>query len=60
MLGFHSGITGQRDWIVTVVLIIVFSAVMLLIIDLDRSWAGFLRASQQPIKDVIESFAGFK
>ncbi len=60
MLGFHSGITGQRDIIVTVVLIVIFSLVMLLIVDLDRSWAGLLRVSQQPIQDVLESFAGFK
>jgi len=60
MLGFHSGITGQRDLIVTVVLILVFSLVMLLIVDLDRSWEGLLRVSQQPIRDLIEGFAGYK
>jgi len=59
MLGFHSGITGQRDIIVTVVLILIFSAVMVLIIDLDRSWEGFLRASQQPIIDVMESIKSY-
>ena len=59
MLGFHSGITGQRDIIVTVVLILIFSAVMVLIIDLDRSWEGFLRASQQPIIDVLESIKSY-
>jgi hypothetical protein len=60
MLGFHSGITGQRDIIVTVVLIFIFSTIMLLIIDLDRSWAGFLRTSQQPMIDLVRSFGTFR
>jgi len=46
--------------IVTVVLIMVFTVVMMLIVDLDRSWAGLLRVSLQPIKDLIEGFAGYK
>lgn len=60
MLGFHSAITGHRDWIVTVVLIVIFSLVMLLIIDLDRSWAGFLRVSPQPIIDLIAGFDSYR
>lgn len=60
MLGFHSGIAGQRDMIVTVVLIVIFSLVMVLIVDLDRAWAGLLRTSQQPMIDLIASFPGFK
>jgi hypothetical protein len=60
MLGFHGGISGQRDWIVTIVLVVIFSLVMLLIIDLDRSWAGFLRTSQQPMIDLLRGFDGFK
>jgi hypothetical protein len=60
MLGFQSGINGKRDLIVTLVMILVFSVVMLLIIDLDRSWGGFLRVNQQPMIDLINSFKNFQ
>jgi hypothetical protein len=60
MLGFQSGISGQRDWIVTLTLILIFSAIMLLIVDLDRPWGGWLRVSQQPMIDLIGGFSSFK
>jgi len=60
MLGFQSGIYGKRNLIVVLGLILIFSSVMLLIIDLDRSWGGFLRVSQQPMIDLISSFANIK
>jgi hypothetical protein len=60
MLGFQSGIGGYRDLFATIVLIMIFSGIMLLIIDLDRPWGGLLRVSQQPMQDLINSFSGFK
>jgi hypothetical protein len=60
MLGFQSGIGGYRDLFATIVLIMVFSGIMLLIIDLDRPWGGLLRVSQQPMQELIKSFAVFK
>ena len=60
MLGFQTGVSGKRDLIVTFVLIVIFSGIMLLIIDLDRPWGGLLRVSQQPILDLISSFNSFK
>ncbi len=60
MLGFQSGINGKRNLLVTLVLILVFSSVMLLIIDLDRSWGGLIRVDQQPMIDLISSFASFE
>ena len=60
MLGFQSGINGNRDLVVTTVLILVFSGIMLLIIDLDRPWGGLLRVSLQPIQDLISGFSSFK
>ena len=60
MLGFQSGINGKRDLIVTLVLVLIFSGIMLLIIDMDRPWGGALRVSQQPMIDLIASFASFK
>ena len=60
MLGFQSGISGKRNLIVTVILIFIFSTIMLLIVDLDRSWGGLLRVSQQPMIDLINSFSSYK
>jgi MFS family permease len=60
MLGFQAGITGRRDLIVTIALIMVFSGIMLLIIDLDRPWGGLLRVSNQPFIDLIAGFDSFK
>jgi hypothetical protein len=60
MLGFQSGINDSRNLVVTLALIIIFSLVMLIIIDLDRSWGGFLRVNQQPIRDLISSLEQLK
>ena len=60
MLGYQSGINGNRNLIATLVLILIFSAIMLLIIDLDRPWGGVLRVSQQPLIDLIGSLSTFK
>jgi hypothetical protein len=60
MLGFNNGIKGKRNWIVCIALILVFSTIMLLVIDLDRPWGGFLKVSQQPMIDLINSFSSFK
>jgi hypothetical protein len=60
MLGYQSGINGQRNWIVTLALILIFAGVMLLIIDLDRPWGGFLRVNQQPMIDLINSLGNYE
>ena len=60
MLGFHSGMQGKINWVITVMLILVFSTIMMLVIDLDRPWGGLLRVSQQPMIDLINSFSSFK
>jgi len=60
LLGFQSGINGKRGLIVRIILILIFSTIMILIIDLDRSWGGLLRVSQQPMIDLINSFDQFK
>jgi hypothetical protein len=60
MLGFQSGLNGTRNFVVTLVLILIFSLVLLVIIDLDRSWGGFLRVNQQPIKDLIISLESLR
>ena len=60
MLGFQSGINGKRDLFVTLALIVVFSGVMWLIVDLDRPWDGLLTVSQQPYLDLLKSLANFR
>jgi hypothetical protein len=52
-LGYEFGITGLRSWTVTILLVIVFTAVIVLIADLDRPQAGLIRVSQQPLLDLL-------
>lgn len=49
LVGFSHGIKETRGIIPLVVTVLVFSVVLLLIIDLDRPQEGFLRVSQQPM-----------
>jgi hypothetical protein len=52
-MGFEFGLTGIRSWAVTILLAIVFTTVLILITDLDRSWAGSVQVSQQPLFDLL-------
>jgi hypothetical protein len=52
-MGFEFGLTGVRSWAVTVLLALVFTTVLTLITDLDRSWAGSVQISQQPLIDLL-------
>ena len=52
MVGFSAGLSGRRSLIIASVLVIVLSAVITLVIDLDRPREGFLQVSQQPLLDV--------
>jgi hypothetical protein len=52
-MGFEFGLTGARSWAVTVLLAVVFTTVLILITDLDRSWAGSVQVSQQPLIDLL-------
>jgi hypothetical protein len=52
MVGFNNGLLGSRSLFALVVLVLIFSAVILLIVDLDRPQEGFLQVSQQPMIDV--------
>jgi hypothetical protein len=52
MLGFHNGIQGSRSIFPLVALIVIFSAVMLLIVDLDRPGEGFMQVNQQALIDL--------
>lgn len=54
MVGYSAGLTLRRGVISAVVLAITLSAVLTLVVDLDRPRDGFLQVSQQPILDVID------
>jgi hypothetical protein len=51
-LGYQIGMSGMRRLLATPVLTASFSVVILLIAEIDRPYAGFVRVSQQPIADV--------
>ena len=51
-MGYHSGMTGSHRSLVVLAIVLTFSAVMLLIADLDRPQEGLLRVSQQPLIDL--------
>jgi hypothetical protein len=55
LVGFANGLTARRHSYFTIALAVVITAVMLVIIDLDRPGRGIVRVSQQPLIDVLES-----
>ncbi len=52
-MGYQFGLTGERSWPVTILLTLVFTAVLVLIADLDRPQAGLLQVSQQALIDLL-------
>lgn len=53
-MGYISGFRECRNIGVSLLIIIAFSSVIYLIADLEKSQEGFIRVSQQPLKDVLE------
>lgn len=53
-LGYYFGLTGTRSWPETILLVFVFTAVILLIADLDRPQGGIIQVSQQAMLDLID------
>jgi hypothetical protein len=54
-VGYQFGLTGRRNPLIHGVLALAFSAVVLLIADLDRATAGGLQVSQEPMLKLQES-----
>ena len=52
-LGYQFGLTGERSWAVIILLVLVFTAVMFLIADLDRPQQGIVQVSQQAMIDLV-------
>jgi len=58
MVGYNAGLTGRRSMVSAVVLAVALSAVVALIVDLDRPSDGIIRTSQQPLIDLRDSLEG--
>lgn len=58
MVGYNAGLTGRRSTISAVVLAVALSAVIALVVDLDRPSDGIIRTSQQPLIDLRNSLDG--
>ncbi|HWM67182.1 MAG TPA: hypothetical protein VNO35_11415 [Steroidobacteraceae bacterium] len=55
-VGYHGGLTATRRSPAILALVLTFSAVILLIADLDRPYEGLLTVNQQAILDLRDSF----
>ncbi|MET0066836.1 MAG: hypothetical protein ABW076_10890 [Candidatus Thiodiazotropha sp.] len=60
MMGYQSGLNGVRTLLPRIGLILAFSAVMLLITDLDRPGRGLISVSQQTMIDLQNSMVRHK
>ena len=58
MLGYHFGLTGSRNTVPTLVLVLIFAAALLLIIDLDRPEQGLFTVGKQALLDLHNSIGG--
>jgi hypothetical protein len=52
MVGYRAGLSGGRSVVATATLAFAFSAVVALVVDLDRPQQGLVRVSQQAMLDV--------
>ena len=51
-VGYHFGRFGKGNWLVILALSLAFSAVIWLIVDLDRPSSGSIKVSQQPMVEL--------
>jgi hypothetical protein len=59
MVGLHNSFTGNRNMLGLLALVLAFSAVILLIADLDRPTGGFLEVSQQALIDLQQFISSY-
>jgi len=57
VIGYHEGISGTRRSLAVVGLVVAFSAVLVLITDLDRPGQGMLQVNQQSLVDLRKAMA---
>ncbi|MBX9692916.1 MAG: hypothetical protein K2Z81_11075 [Cyanobacteria bacterium] len=53
-VGYYFGLSGSRSWAETMILVATFSLVMGLVVDLERPHDGMIKASQQPMLELIK------
>ncbi|MBX3415790.1 MAG: hypothetical protein KF708_24105 [Pirellulales bacterium] len=51
-MGFHEGLSGTRRSLASPAVVVAFSAILFMIVDLDRPQEGLLRISQQSMLDL--------
>jgi hypothetical protein len=56
-MGYHEGLTSSKRSVAVVAVVLAFSAVLILIADLDRPGQGWLRVSQQSMIDLRNSMS---
>ena len=54
-VGYQAGLSGKSSFTAGLVLALSFSAVILLIVDMDRATEGSLKVSQQPMVELLET-----
>jgi hypothetical protein len=54
IVGYSAGLTGSRGLVAALMLVLAFSAVLTLLVDLDRPRDGFLQVNQQPLITLSE------
>jgi hypothetical protein len=58
-IGYNSGLASSRRSLAAGALVVTFSIVMMLILDLDRPQEGLMRVSQEAMLDLQKSLASF-
>ncbi len=58
LLGYGFGLIGKRQIASMLMLALSISAVLTVIVDLDRPWQGYIRVSQQPMLDLQKQLNG--
>ena len=57
VMGYQEGLAGAKRSLAVPALILAFSLVLMLIVDLDRPGEGLLRVSQQSMIDLRDSMS---
>ncbi|MCX6346297.1 MAG: hypothetical protein NT018_14695 [Armatimonadetes bacterium] len=60
VVGYGFGIVGQQSWFIIILVSFLVSAVIVMIVDLDRPETGPVRISQQSMLDLRNSLTGFE
>jgi len=59
LIGYGCGLSGVRKFFVTIILSILISAVIMVIIDLNRPSVGLIKVNQQRMIDLRDSLSKY-